>query len=138
MWRRLRAGNQPGMYHLGLVALGGAIGAGGRHLTSLAALRLLGPGFPLGTLFVNVSGSLLMGVIAGILAERVPIGAEGLRLFIATGILGGYTTFSAFSLETVMLWQRGQAGQAIVYVAASVSMSLAALLAGLWLARTGA
>ena len=123
------------MYHLGLVALGGAIGASGRYLAGLAALRLIGPGFPFGTLFVNISGSLAMGLFAGLLAERFQGGGEGLRLFIATGILGGYTTFSAFSLETVGLWERGQTFQAILYIAASVCISLMALAAGLWMAR---
>ena len=123
------------MYHLGLVALGGAIGASCRHLVALAALRLIGPGFPFGTLFVNISGSLAMGLVAGLLAQRYASGAEGLRLFVATGILGGYTTFSAFSLEAVVLWQRGAAGLAALYVTLSVILAVAAFGTGLWLAR---
>src|SRR5688500_14035690 len=107
------------MYHLGLVALGGALGAACRHLVNLGALRFFGPGFPVGTLTVNVLGGFLMGFLAGFLALRSETGGQGLRLFLATGILGGFTTFSAFSLETVQLWQRGALGGALVYVLAS-------------------
>ena len=123
------------MYHLGLVALGGAIGASCRHLVNVLALRLLGPGFPVGTLSVNVLGGFLMGGLAGFLALRYPGGGQGLRLFLGTGILGGFTTFSAFSLDAVLLWERGQLAGAAAYVLASVALSVAALLAGLSLAK---
>jgi CrcB protein len=124
------------MHSFLLVALGGAIGAGVRHLVNVVALRLFGPGFPMGTLFVNVAGSLLMGLLAGYLALRYTGGGgQGLRLFLATGILGGFTTFSAFSLDAVALWERGAVGPAVLYVAASVVLSIAALVAGLALMR---
>jgi fluoride exporter len=123
------------MTHLFIVAAGGAIGAALRHLANTAALKLFGSGFPAGTLAINVAGSLLMGVVAGLLAPK-GAGAQELRLFLATGILGGFTTFSAFSLDAVNLWQRGEGALAAAYVAGSVILSIAALVAGLGLART--
>jgi fluoride exporter len=123
------------MVHTLLVALGGGLGAALRHLTNLAALRLLGPNFPFGTLAVNVIGSFLMGVLVEVVARRFGASAE-LRLFLATGVLGGYTTFSAFSLDTIVLWERGAPGLAVAYVGLSVLLSLAAIIGGLWLART--
>jgi CrcB protein len=124
------------MYHLGLVALGGAVGAGCRHLVGLAALRLFGPGFPVGTLSVNVVGGLLMGIVAGYFALKYQgsMGQE-LRLFLATGILGGFTTFSAFSLDAMLLWERGALFAASAYVALSVVLSIAALALGLMIMR---
>lgn len=124
------------MQHFLIVALGGGIGAGLRHLVNLGALRALGPSFPWGTLAVNIVGSLAMGLLVGVLAARVQASAE-LRLFAATGVLGGFTTFSAFSLDAVTLFERGQAGSALVYVAASVILSIAALMLGLALMRGG-
>lgn len=114
------------------VALGGALGAAARYLTNVGAGRLFGLGFPYGTLVVNVVGSFLMGVLVVVLAER-----GGLRLapFLMTGVLGGFTTFSAFSLDAVTLYERGQIGIAAGYVGASVVLSLAALFGGLALAR---
>lgn len=123
------------MFHLGLVAAGGAIGAASRHLVNLGALRLFGPGFPVGTLAVNVIGCLLMGMLAGALAGRADGAGQGLRFFLATGVLGGFTTFSAFSLDAVLLWERGQAAAALGYVLASVFVSIAALIVGLTLVR---
>ncbi len=123
------------MTHLVLVALGGAIGAALRHLAGLAAMRLLGAGFPWGTLFVNVFGSLAMGILIAVLARRSGTSSE-VRLFLATGLLGGFTTFSAFSLDVAVLWERGQAAAAAGYVAASVFVSILALFAGLWLVRS--
>lgn len=123
------------MNHFLLVALGGALGAGSRHLVNQAALRVFGPGFPVGTLTVNILGSLAMGLLIGWLAARAGTGA-GLRLFLATGVLGGFTTFSAFSLDVVFLWERGQQMAALGYAAVSVAVSIAALLAGLWAMRT--
>ena len=123
------------MYHLSLVALGGALGASCRHLANIGALRLFGPSFPVGTLAVNVVGGLLMGLLAGFLALRYSDGGQGIRLFLGTGILGGFTTFSAFSLDAVLLWERGQPAGALVYILGSVVLSIAALLAGLSLAK---
>jgi CrcB protein len=123
------------MFNLGLVATGGAIGAAARHLLNLGALRLFGPGFPAGTLVVNILGCLLMGVLAGALTGRSDMAGQGLWLLLATGVLGGFTTFSAFSLDTVLLWERGAAMVAIGYVLASVLTSIGALIVGLSLAR---
>lgn len=123
------------MTQLLLVALGGAIGASLRHLTNIAAMRLFGSGFPWGTFCVNVVGSFVMGLAIELLARRLGA-SEGLRLFLATGILGGYTTFSAFSLDTIVMAERGEVALAMLYVAASVSLALIALVAGLGLART--
>ena len=123
------------MFHLILVAVGGAIGAALRHLVNLAALRLVGPGFPWGTMAINVAGSLAMGVFIELLARRFNASNE-LRLFIATGILGGFTTFSAFSLDFAVLWERGAALPALAYAIVSVAGSILALFLGLWLARS--
>ncbi len=126
------------MYHLGLVALGGAIGASFRHLVNVLALRLLGPGFPVGTLSVNVLGGFLMGGLAGFLALRYQGGGQGLRLFLGTGILGGFTTFSAFSLEAATMIERGDVAMAAAYAVSSVAGSVMMLFIGLWLVRAGA
>ena len=123
------------MYHLGLVALGGAVGASARHLVNLGSMQVFGPNVPIGTVTVNVLGGLLMGVLAGLLTVRPEAAGEGPRLFLATGILGGFTTFSAFSLDAVELWQRGTPAVALGYVLASVVLSIAALLAGFSLMR---
>ncbi|WP_417770351.1 fluoride efflux transporter CrcB [Stappia sp.] len=119
------------MQHLILVALGGGLGAAGRHLVNLAALRTFGPGFPAGTLAVNVIGSLLMGLLVGWLASRAGGSGNALRLFLATGFLGGFTTFSAFSLDVATLWERGALGAAALYAGISVTASILALVAGL-------
>ncbi|MCU0815725.1 MAG: fluoride efflux transporter CrcB [Cypionkella sp.] len=115
------------------VALGGAIGASLRHLTNVGAARIFGPGFPAGTLIVNVLGSFLMGVLVVALARK---GLAHLSPLLLTGILGGFTTFSAFSLDAWTLWERGDQVMAMVYIGASVLLSLAALAAGLFLARS--
>jgi CrcB protein len=117
---------------LSQVALGGAIGASLRYLTNVGALRLFGQGFPMGTLFVNVLGSFVMGVLVVVLAKK---GGTHLAPLLMTGILGGFTTFSAFSLDALTLWERGQHSLAFGYVAASVILSLAAIAAGLFVAR---
>ena len=111
------------------IAIGGAIGAVLRYLTGIAALRLFGAGFPWGTLSVNVGGSFLMGVLA--------IWLSGGRLspLLMTGLLGGFTTFSAFSLDFVNLWEKGQAGAAVLYLMASVGLSVTALVIGMVLAK---
>lgn len=123
------------MYHLFLVMIGGGLGAGGRHLVSLATLRLFGPGFPAGTLAVNVAGSLAMGLLIGWLVKQDGGHLQPLRYFLATGVLGGFTTFSAFSLDTAVLWERGDTHLALVYVLASVCLSIMAVFAGLALMR---
>lgn len=117
---------------LAQVALGGAIGASLRYLTGVATIRAFGPGFPWGTLVVNVLGSAAMGALVVILAQK-----SGTRYapFLMTGILGGFTTFSAFSLDALTIYERGQIGLAAAYVAASVALSLSGIVAGLFLAR---
>lgn len=118
-----------------LVASGGAIGSVLRYLTGLAMTRLFGIAFPYGTLVVNVIGGLIMGLFIELLTRRFE-GSEELRLFVAVGILGGFTTFSSFSLDVVMLWQRGETASAAFYVLISVVLSICAVFLGLWLART--
>ena len=123
------------MQHLVLACVGGALGAGVRHLVNTAFLKALGAGFPWATFVINITGSLLMGLLAGSLALKAGVAPEW-RVFLGTGILGGYTTFSAFSLDTAVLMERGEALAAFGYVAGSVGLSIAALFAGLALART--
>ena len=118
-----------------LVAAGGAIGASLRHFVYMAAFRLVGPNFPWGTMAVNIAGSLAMGVFIELLARRFNASNE-LRLLVATGILGGFTTFSAFSLDFAVLWERGAMVSALGYALASVIGSILALFLGLWLARS--
>ena len=116
------------------VAIGGALGASLRYLTGVGMVRLLGhTAFPTGVITVNVLGSLLMGVFVAVAAQR---GLTHLSPLVATGFLGGFTTFSAFSLEVDTLYERGATTQAMVYVLASVILSVGALVAGLWLARS--
>lgn len=122
------------LWHFSLVFLGGGIGALCRHLVGLLAVRHFGLAFPWGTLIVNCVGSLLMGVLIGSLALRG--GNTALRLLMATGFLGGFTTFSTFSLDVATLWQRGEALPAVLYISASVVLSIAGVFLGLWLART--
>ena len=117
-----------------LVMAGGAVGAGLRFLVGKAALSTLGGGYPYGTLFVNVAGGLAMGLLVGYLAKYVD-GGENWRLLLGVGVLGGFTTFSAFSLELVMMMQRGDIGAAAVYAVVSVAASVGALFAGLTLMR---
>lgn len=120
-----------------LVFLGAGIGGALRHGVNLGCARYCGVAFPWGTLTVNVAGSFIMGALAAWLALRAGEGwSQPLRLFLATGILGGFTTFSAFSLDAVLIWERGEAGHAAAYVAASVVLSIAGLVAGLALVRT--
>jgi fluoride exporter len=119
-----------------LVFLGAGIGGALRHGVNLGCARLCGTAFPWGTLTVNIVGSFVMGALAGWLAFKAQHGwSQPLRLFLTTGVLGGFTTFSAFSLDAVLLWERGQGGLAAVYVAVSVVASIAGLAAGLALVR---
>lgn len=115
------------------VALGGALGAVLRYLSVGAALRLIGPGFPYGTFLVNVAGSLLMGFLGALILERA--GASRVWAFAATGVLGGFTTFSAFSLDALFLIERGRVAAAAAYIGGSVALSIAALALGLWCGR---
>lgn len=117
-----------------LVAVGGATGAVGRYLLGVQALRWFGPGWPVGTFAANVLGGFLMGLLAGILAHR-GTGGETWRLLLGVGVLGGFTTFSAYSLEVALMIERRAFGPAAAYSLASVVLSVAALFAGLMLAR---
>lgn len=117
-----------------LVALGGALGSVARYGVNVASLRVFGPGFPWATLTVNVVGGLVMGLLAAILALKAETSPEA-KLFMMTGVLGGFTTFSAFSLDAVTLYERGAVGLAAAYVVASVVLSVAALAGGLALGR---
>lgn len=116
------------------IALGGAIGASARYLIGVQALRLMGAGFPWGTLSVNILGSFAMGLLIETAALKLNLGQD-LRHFLTTGILGGFTTFSAFSLDFAALFERKAYFLAWTYLGASVAFSILALFAGLWLAR---
>ena len=118
---------------LSQVALGGALGATMRYLTNVGVMRTLGPGFPFSTMIVNVAGSFLMGFLVVLMAKK---GGNVFAPFVLTGLLGGFTTFSAFSLDALTLWERGEAPLAFAYVAGSVLLSLAAIAVGLFVART--
>ncbi|MCW9042103.1 MAG: fluoride efflux transporter CrcB [Pseudopelagicola sp.] len=114
------------------VAIGGAAGASLRYASGIGVTRLFGHGFPLGVLVVNILGSFLMGAFVVVAAQR---SLTHLSPLVMTGFLGGFTTFSAFSLEAVTLFERGQTNAAALYVMISVVGSIAALVAGLWMAR---
>jgi len=117
-----------------LVFFGGGLGAAFRHLVNVTAARAFGTGFPYGTFIINITGSIVMGLIAGYLAFRGEA-TQHARLFLMTGILGGYTTFSAFSLDAVLLYERGALGLAAFYVVGSVGFSILGLFAALALVR---
>jgi CrcB protein len=117
-----------------IVFLGGGVGASLRHGINLAMARMLGTAFPYGTLLINITGSFVMGLVAAYFAFKGDA-SQHWRLFLTTGILGGYTTFSAFSLDAALLYERGEIGMAALYVTASVALSIAGLFAGLALVR---
>ena len=117
-----------------IVFLGGGIGSALRHGVNVLCARQFGTGFPFGTLTVNVTGSIVMGLLAGYFAFKAGAG-QSWRLFLMTGVLGGYTTFSAFSLDAILLYERGQIGLAALYIAASGAVSIFGLFAGLMLIR---
>jgi fluoride exporter len=117
-----------------IVFLGGGLGAALRHGVNIAAARFLGTVFPYGTLFINVVGSLAMGLIAEFFALKSGL-PQHWRLFLTTGVLGGFTTFSAFSLEAALLYERGQLVGAAIYVVASVVLAIGALLTGMAIVR---
>ena len=119
-----------------IVFLGAGIGGALRHGVNVGTARLFGYGFPLGTFIVNVAGSFLMGLLAGYFTFRPGI-AQHMRLFLITGILGGFTTFSAFSLDTALLIERNSYGMAAGYAVGSVAASVSALFFGLALFRGG-
>ena len=118
-----------------VVLLGAGLGGALRHAVNIASLRLLGSAFPYGTVTVNVIGSVIMGLLAGWFAHKADPG-ETWRLFLTTGILGGFTTFSTFSLETALLWERGQLWLSACYVLISVALSIVGLFSGLAFIRT--
>ena len=121
--------------HYILVFVGGGIGATLRHAVNRASLAWLGPGYPYGTLFVNIAGGLVVGILAELFLVKGG-GSQSLRLFLVTGILGGFTTFSAFSLDAALMWQRGDYAALGTYVAASVFFSIAALFFGMAAVRS--
>jgi CrcB protein len=120
-----------------IVFIGAGIGGALRHGVNVGAARLFGLQFPFGTLIVNIAGSFLMGLFAGYFAFRPGI-EQHVRLFLTTGILGGFTTFSAFSLDTALLMERHSYGMAAGYAVGSVAASISALFFGLALFRGGA
>jgi CrcB protein len=124
-------GDRTGMGFL-IVFLGAGLGGMARHAVGLVALRY-GWTFPYGTMGINILGSILMGVLAGWFAMRG--GSQPLRLFLATGVLGGFTTFSSYALEGILLLERGEAAAAMIYILGSVVLGLAGLLLGLMLMR---
>jgi CrcB protein len=117
-----------------IVFLGGGLGAALRHGVNLMAARVFGTAFPYGTLLINVLGSMAMGLIAEFFALKSGL-PQHWRLFLTTGILGGFTTFSAFSLEAALLYERGQLAGAAIYVVASVVLAIGALFAGMAIVR---
>jgi CrcB protein len=118
-----------------LVAAGGALGSLARYAVGREALRVFGSGWPYGTLIVNIVGGFLMGALAGWLAYAMPVGQERWRLTLGVGLLGGFTTFSAFSLETAIMIERRAYGEAGLYAILSLSLSVLALMAGMYMVR---
>lgn len=117
-----------------LVFIGGGLGSTLRHTINITCARCIGTAFPYGTFIINVTGSIVMGLIAGYLAFKGEA-SQPWRLFLMTGVLGGYTTFSAFSLDAALLYERGETGLALAYVLGSVVLSIAGLFAGLAVVR---
>ena len=117
-----------------LVFIGGGLGSTLRHVINMISARGLGTAFPYGTFIINITGSIVMGLIAGYLAFKGDA-SQHWRLFLMTGVLGGYTTFSAFSLDAALLYERGEIGLAAFYVLGSVVFSILGLFAGLALVR---
>jgi CrcB protein len=132
-WSGLSLREENTMNYL-LVFIGGGLGASLRHTINVVSARYLGTAFPYHTFIINITGSIAMGLIAGYLAFKGEA-SQPWRLFVMTGILGGYTTFSAFSLDTALLYERGEVGLALFYVLGSVVIAIAGLFAGLALVR---
>ena len=116
------------------IGLGGALGAVSRHFLAAWIARITGHGFPWGIMVVNILGSFIMGLLITYLSHHFNTTPE-LRAFIVVGLLGGFTTFSTFSLETVLLIERGQMAEAAGYVTGSVVLAVSGLFAGMWLGR---
>ena len=114
-----------------IVFLGAGIGGALRHGVNVWAARAFGYGFPFGTLIVNVAGSFIMGLCVGFFAYRAGLVPQHMRLFLTTGVLGGFTTFSAFSLDAALLFERHSYAMALIYALGSVTASIAALFVGL-------
>ncbi len=123
------------MYPYLLVAVGGALGSMARYGFGIAVGQAWKDSFPLGTMLINIIGSLVMGLVIGTLARFTPAWQNDARLFVAVGILGGFTTFSSFSLDTIAMLERGDVGPALLYVFVSVLVGIAALYGGLVLMR---
>ncbi len=123
------------MFNVFLVAVGGAFGSVLRYLVGLLTIRWFGPSFPWGTFAVNVVGSFAIGLLSEMIARRFNASME-VRVFLVTGILGGFTTFSSFSLDTMVLLERGAIAATVGYVLATLCLSFLAILAGLALGRT--
>jgi len=132
---RARSAHKASMNKLLLVAAGGAVGSVARYLVGAGALRVMGPGWPYGTFTVNIVGGFLMGCLASWLALRGNDSGEPWRVLLGVGVMGGFTTFSSFSLETALMIQKRDYVPAFSYAAASVLLSVAALFAGLMIAR---
>jgi CrcB protein len=128
------SGREEIMLNYFLVFIGGGLGSSLRHTINVVCTRCFGTAFPYHTFIINITGSAVMGLIAGYLAFKGE-GSQPWRLFLMTGILGGYTTFSAFSLDAGLLYERGEIGLALLYVVGSVVLSIAGLFAGLALVR---
>jgi len=122
------------MNALFFVAVGGAIGAVGRHLVASQVMRLTAGGFPFGTMTVNILGSFILGLLAGAMALKWSVSAET-RAFLVVGMLGGFTTFSAFSLDAILLYERGEWLHAAAYIVGTVILSVGGLFAGLQICR---
>ncbi len=118
-----------------LVFLGGGVGAAARHAVNRAALTLAGPNYPAGTLIVNITGSIAMGMLAAWFAFRGETTTAAERLFLTTGVLGGFTTFSAFALDATLMWERHDVAAAALYIGLSVLLSIAGLIGGMFIVR---
>jgi len=118
-----------------LVFLGGGLGAAARHWVNRVAMNMVGPDYPAGTLIVNVVGSTVMGMLVAWFAYRGETTTAAERLFLTTGVLGGFTTFSAFALDATLMWERHDWPAALVYAGSSVFLSIAGLIAGMFIAR---
>ncbi|HYS25944.1 MAG TPA: fluoride efflux transporter CrcB [Vicinamibacterales bacterium] len=125
----------PTAYGYLLVFLGGGLGAAARHWVNRTAMNIVGPDYPAGTLVVNIVGSMAMGMLAAWFAFRGETTTAAERLFLTTGVLGGFTTFSAFALDTTLMWERHDSTAAIVYAGSSVLLSIVGLIAGMFIVR---